>query len=88
MYSAATRSTESRSANSSRLMRRLARAANGYVIMSAHPSLQGIASKSGLSGSTQWHNSVRARAYLRGPNDKENGERGRHDVSDVACSNS
>ena len=54
------------------LMRRLARAANGYVIMSSHPSVAGIASKSGLSGSTQWHNSVRARAYLRGPSDKEN----------------
>jgi RecA-family ATPase len=49
------------------LMRRIAIAANGYVIMSAHPSLQGIASKSGLSGSTQWHNSVRARAYTSSP---------------------
>jgi RecA-family ATPase len=47
------------------LMRQLALAANGYVIMSAHPSLTGIASKSGLSGSTAWHNSMRARAYLR-----------------------
>ncbi len=56
------------------LMRRLAIAANGYVILSAHPSLQGISSKTGLSGSTQWHNSVRARAYLRGPSDKENSE--------------
>ena len=46
------------------LMRQIAIAANGYVIMSAHPSLTGINSKSGLSGSTQWHNSVRARAYM------------------------
>ena len=46
------------------LMRQIAIAANGYVIMSAHPSLAGIASKTGLSGSTQWHNSVRARAYM------------------------
>jgi RecA-family ATPase len=53
------------------LMRQLARAANGYVILSAHPSLQGIATRTGLSGSTQWHNSVRGRAYLRGPDDKE-----------------
>ena len=59
------------------LMRRLALAAGGYVIMSAHPSLTGIASKTGLSGSTQWHNSVRARAYLRGPNkDDKNGDDG------------
>ena len=53
------------------LMRRFARAANGYVIMSAHPSVAGMQNKSGLSGSTQWHNSVRARAYLRSPNEKE-----------------
>ncbi|UGX93376.1 AAA family ATPase [Bradyrhizobium barranii subsp. barranii] len=46
------------------LMRQLAIAANGYVIMSSHPSVAGIASKTGLSGSTQWHNSVRARAYM------------------------
>jgi RecA-family ATPase len=46
------------------LMRQLALTANGYVIMSAHPSLTGIASKTGLSGSTQWHNSVRARGYV------------------------
>ena len=46
------------------LMRQLALASNGYVIMSAHPSLTGISSKSGLSGSTQWHNSVRARGYV------------------------
>ena len=46
------------------LMRQIAIAANGYVIMSSHPSLTGITSKSGLSGSTQWHNSVRARAFM------------------------
>jgi RecA-family ATPase len=64
-----------------RLMRRLAIAADGYVIMSAHPSLQGISSKSGLSGSTQWHNSVRARAYLRSPNEKtENGKGSEEDA--------
>ena len=38
------------------LMRQIAIAANGYVIMSAHPIAGGIASKTGLSGSTQWHN--------------------------------
>jgi RecA-family ATPase len=46
------------------LMRQIAIAANGYVIMSSHPSLTGITSKSGLSGSTQWHNSVRGRAFM------------------------
>jgi RecA-family ATPase len=60
------------------LMRQIAIAANGYVIMSAHPSLAGIVSKSGLSGSTQWHNSVRARAYMHKliENDDENATTG------------
>ena len=56
------------------LMRQLAIAANGYVIMSSHPSVAGIASKTGLSGSTQWHNSVRARAYMH-INEDESGTR-------------
>ena len=34
------------------------------VVLLAHPSLSGLASGSGLSGSTAWENSVRARAYL------------------------
>ena len=64
-----------------RLMRRLAIAADGYVIMSAHPSLQGISSKSGLSGSTQWHNcSPRARLSARA---ERQGERRGAPSSDV-----
>lgn len=55
------------------LARQIAHAANGYVIMSAHPSLAGIASKTGLSGSTQWHNSVRARAYMHIEDDDRSG---------------
>jgi RecA-family ATPase len=35
------------------------------VVIAAHPSLEGIKSDSGLSGSTGWHNSVRARMYLK-----------------------
>src|SRR5262249_54953706 len=35
------------------------------VILLAHPSLAGIASGSGLSGSTAWNNSVRSRLYLK-----------------------
>jgi RecA-family ATPase len=49
------------------LLRRLAIVANGSVVLLSHPSLQGINSGSGLSGSTGWHNSVRARMYLRSP---------------------
>jgi hypothetical protein len=48
------------------LLTRLAIAANGYVLLIAHPSLTGITSDYGISGSTQWHNAVRARAYLKG----------------------
>jgi RecA-family ATPase len=47
------------------LMRGLAIAANTAVIIAGHPSLTGINSGTGLSGSTAWHNSVRARAYMR-----------------------
>jgi RecA-family ATPase len=48
------------------LLTRVAMVANGSVALISHPSLTGITSESGLSGSTQWHNSVRARAVLRG----------------------
>jgi RecA-family ATPase len=46
------------------LLRRLASATQGAVILLSHPSLTGISSGTGLSGSTAWHNSVRARLYL------------------------
>ena len=49
------------------LLRQLAIVADGSVVLIGHPSLQGISSGSGLSGSTGWHNSVRARMYLRSP---------------------
>lgn len=44
---------------------RLAIVANGTVSLIAHPSLTGIATGTGISGNTAWHNSVRARMYLR-----------------------
>ena len=47
------------------LLRRLAIEANCAVIVSAHPSLTGINSGTGLSGSTGWHNGVRARMYFK-----------------------
>jgi RecA-family ATPase len=46
------------------LLRMLAIAGNSAVVVCAHPSLTGINSGTGLSGSTAWHNSVRARAYF------------------------
>jgi RecA-family ATPase len=48
------------------LLTRLAIVANGSVVLISHPSLTGIATDTGLSGNTQWHNAVRARFYLKG----------------------
>jgi RecA-family ATPase len=47
------------------MLTRLAIAANGYVLLIAQPSLTGITTDTGLSGTTQWHNAVRARCYLK-----------------------
>jgi AAA domain/DnaB-like helicase N terminal domain len=47
-----------------RLLHRFAVAIDGAVLLLAHPSLAGIASGSGLSGSTHWNNAVRSRLYL------------------------
>jgi RecA-family ATPase len=46
------------------LLTKLAITANGSVALASHPSLTGIKDGTGLSGSTQWHNAFRARAYL------------------------
>src|SRR5262249_9386936 len=48
------------------LLTRVAMRAGGAVVLISHPSLSGITSGSGLSGSTAWHNSVRSRFYLKG----------------------
>ena len=47
-------------------MQALAMVAGGSVTVLSHPSLQGISSGSGLSGSTAWHGAFRFRQYLRG----------------------
>ena len=47
------------------MLRKVAIAADGAVVLLSHPSLTGINSGSGISGSTGWHNSVRARMYLK-----------------------
>lgn len=56
------------------LMNRLAVAANGSVILISHPSVLGMENDTGLSGSTQWHNAVRARMYLKSANGGEDSE--------------
>jgi RecA-family ATPase len=48
------------------LLTQIAMVAHGGLILIAHPSLTGIQTETGLSGSTQWHNSTRARMYLKG----------------------
>jgi RecA-family ATPase len=54
-------------------MQALAMVAGGSVTVLSHPSLQGIASGSGISGSTAWHGAFRFRQYLKGikPDDGE-----------------
>jgi RecA-family ATPase len=46
------------------LLRRLAIEIDGAVLLLAHPSMQGISTGSGLSGSTHWNNAVRSRLYF------------------------
>lgn len=50
-----------------RALRRLAIELQGVVILTQHPSVEGMSSGSGRSGSTGWHNSVRSRLYLTMP---------------------
>lgn len=52
-------------------LRRFALESGGGVILTAHPSLMGITSGSGISGSTAWNNSVRSRVYLTRPKGQE-----------------
>jgi RecA-family ATPase len=47
------------------MLTRVAMVARGGLVLVSHPSLTGIATGTGLSGSTQWHNSVRAREVLK-----------------------
>ena len=47
------------------ILRGLAIAAGAGVLLTSHPSLTGISSGSGLSGSTAWNASVRSRLYFK-----------------------
>ncbi|MBZ9603993.1 AAA family ATPase [Phyllobacterium chamaecytisi] len=44
------------------------------IVMLAHPSIAGMASGTGSSGSTAWNNSVRSRLYLDRLKEKDGGE--------------
>ncbi|ESX70553.1 ATPase [Mesorhizobium sp. LSHC420B00] len=50
-----------------RSLRRLCIAHNMAIVLLSHPSVSGMASGSGQSGSTGWGNSVRSRLYLTAP---------------------
>jgi RecA-family ATPase len=54
-------------------LRSMAIQSNSSVILNSHPSLTGINTGTGTSGSTGWHNSVRARMYLK-PAETEKGD--------------
>ncbi|MHC2625553.1 RecA-family ATPase [Bradyrhizobium huanghuaihaiense] len=47
------------------LLRRLAIASGAAVLLTSHPSLSGLSTDSGLSGSTAWNNSVRSRLFFK-----------------------
>jgi len=47
------------------MLRGMAVAANAGLVLTSHPSISGINSGSGMSGSTGWHNSARARMYFK-----------------------
>jgi RecA-family ATPase len=47
------------------LLRGLAMLANAGALLTSHPSLTGITTGTGLSGSTAWNASVRSRLYLK-----------------------
>jgi RecA-family ATPase len=64
------------------LLRKLAIVSNGSVVPLSHPSLTGINSGSGLSGSTAWHNSVRSRMYMTAPK-HEQGEQPDTDLREL-----
>lgn len=55
------------------LLLRIALEIDGAVVLCAHPSMSGLASGTGQSGSTAWNNAVRSRAYLTRPK-SQNGE--------------
>jgi hypothetical protein len=53
------------------LLKHLARKHTCAILLLAHPSLTGMNTGSGLSGSTDWNNGVRSRLYLQTPKTSE-----------------
>src|SRR6516165_5574841 len=63
-------------------MQALAEVAEGSVTVLSHPSLQGINSGSGISGSTAWHGPFRFRMYLKSAK-PEDGEQPDNDLREI-----
>jgi RecA-family ATPase len=63
-------------------MQTLAMVAEGSVTVLSHPSLAGINSGTGLSGSTAWHGAFRFRQYLKGVK-AEQGEQPENDLREL-----
>lgn len=57
------------------MLRKIAMSIDCAVLLLSHPSLSGMQSGSGLSGSTAWNNSVRSRLYLTGVQDDDDARR-------------
>lgn len=55
-------------------LRRFAMQIQGTVVLTQHPSNEGMASGSGISGSRGWNNSVRSRMYLTRDGKKDDGD--------------
>ena len=53
------------------MLRKIALEIDGAVVLLAHPSLSGLNSGTGNSGSTAWNNAARSRLYLSRPKDDE-----------------
>lgn len=64
------------------LLTKIAIVADGGLVLISHPSLAGINTDTGLSGTTQWHNAVRARAYMKGIK-PESGEQPDNDLREI-----
>ena len=61
------------------LLSALASDMDGAVLLIDHPSLEGLRSGSGMSGSTSWHNAVRARLFVTRLKD-DDGEESRDEL--------
>jgi RecA-family ATPase len=65
-------------------MQALASVAGGSVTVLGHPSLSGMASGSGISGSTAWHGAFRWRQYLTSHR-PDDGEQPDNDMRELRC---